>query len=97
MMDIRAHTDIGTLLVILVTLALFIAAIFLKGLTHDLVLEAAVFMVSVKLIVMSYKHAVASREIREDLSAILDTLQVGADPRGQREASRPAERRQADG
>ena len=43
----------GFLIVIVATLACFIMAPFTKGLTHDLLLEAAVFLVSVKLIIMS--------------------------------------------
>jgi hypothetical protein len=44
--------DMGSIIVILITLVLFIAALFVKGLTHDLFLEAGVFLVSVKIIMM---------------------------------------------
>jgi hypothetical protein len=40
-------------MVILVTFMLFVLALFTKGWTHDLLLEAAVFLVSVKLIMLS--------------------------------------------
>jgi hypothetical protein len=55
---------------ILVTFILFGAAILVKGWTHDLLLEAAVFLVSVKLILMSYKLAMAGKEMRDRLDRI---------------------------
>ena len=39
------------------------AWLFLKGFTHDLLLEAGVFLVSVKLILMSYRSSLASVKI----------------------------------
>ena len=42
-------------LVILVTFVLFVLALFTKGFTHDLLLEAGVFLVSVKIIMLSSK------------------------------------------
>ena len=42
---IKKYLGPGTTLVILITLGLFIAALFVKGFTHDLLLEAAVFLV----------------------------------------------------
>ena len=48
--------DAGSILVILVTLVLFLTALFVKGVTHDLLLEAGVFLVSVKLIIGAYKN-----------------------------------------
>ena len=58
----------------LVTLALFVGALFLTGFTHDLLLEAGVFLVSVKLIIMSYKNSVAADELRNQLSDIRSVL-----------------------
>jgi hypothetical protein len=62
---------IGSVIVILVTLVLFIAALFLKGFTHDLLLEAAVFLVSVKLIILSYRTSESVKEIQDKLDHIL--------------------------
>lgn len=39
------HLDVPTLLTIAVTLVLFAVALFVKGFTHDLLLEAGVFLV----------------------------------------------------
>jgi len=75
MPDVRKSFDAGSLGIIAVTLVLFVAALFVKGLTHDLLLEAGVFLVSVKLIVMSFKNAVASQRLHEELSEIRESLQ----------------------
>jgi hypothetical protein len=68
------HFDKGSLTIIIVTFLLFAVALFTKGVTHDLLLESGVFLVSVKLIVMLYKNSVASREIRHELQVIKKTL-----------------------
>jgi hypothetical protein len=47
--------DLGTQFTLAITLGLFVIALFEKGFTHDLLLEARVFLVSVKLVIMSYK------------------------------------------
>jgi len=75
MPDVQKSFDAGSLGIIAVTLVLFVVALFVKGLTHDLLLEAGVFLVSVKLIVMSYKNAVASQRLHEELSEIREALQ----------------------
>ena len=75
-MRMHALVDFGTLATIILTLVLFIAALFVKGLTHDLLLEAGVFLVSVKLVLMSYKSGVATDAIRSELTAIRSTLQA---------------------
>lgn len=68
------HFDIGSLLVILVTFVLFTMALFFTGFTHDLLLEAGVFLVSVKLIIMAYKSSVSSLQIRQELEEIKSML-----------------------
>jgi len=64
------HFDIGSIIVIAVTVVLFTIALFTKGFTHDLLLEAGVLLVSVKLIVMAYKNSVTNKEIMKELSDI---------------------------
>lgn len=68
------HFDLGSLIVIIVTFLLFTVALFTKGFTHDLLLEAAIFLVSVKLILMAYKGSIANREIRDELRDIKKLL-----------------------
>jgi len=41
--------------------------LFIKGFGHGVLLEAAVFLVSVKLIIMAYKNSVAGDELRDHL------------------------------
>ena len=57
-----------------ITLGLFIAALFIKGLSHDLFLEAGVFLVSVKIIIMAYRHSVSIGHLDRKLDAILARL-----------------------
>ena len=42
--------------------------------THDLLLEAGVFLVSVKLIMMAYKNSVAGKKIMDELREIKKML-----------------------
>jgi hypothetical protein len=63
--------DSGSLVVALVTLLLFLAALFTKGVTHDLFLEAGVFLVSVKIILMAYRNSMSVRMMQEKLEKIL--------------------------
>jgi hypothetical protein len=74
MPDIRQTLDLGSRLVIVVTLVLFVAALFVKGFGHDLLLEAGVFLVSVKLIIMAARHGATDRELRQRLDQIDATL-----------------------
>lgn len=68
------HFDIGSLIVIVVTFVLFGMALFFTGITHDLLLEAGVFLVSIKLIIMAYKSSVASNHIHSELQEIKNLL-----------------------
>jgi hypothetical protein len=80
--DTRRHFDTWSFLVMAITLILFVVALFTKGFTHDLLLEAGVFLVSVKLILMAYKSSVATAMMRQKLDEIHVAVQ-------QRERERP--------
>ena len=70
--------DFWSIVVVALTLLLFIVALFQKGLTHDLLLEAGVFLVSVKLIMMSHKSRIMAGEIEdrlEDIQSMLRKMQ----------------------
>lgn len=71
----RAYFDVGSLIVIVVTFVLFIVALFAKGFTHDLLLEAGVLLVSVKLIIMAYKNSVYIESLANELKAIKGLLE----------------------
>jgi hypothetical protein len=85
--------DFANLSVIAITFVLFAVAIVEKGLTHDLLLEAGVFLVSVKLILMGAKMQSASEQTRKRLDAIQATLDRALDPDRHlpRERPRPAD------
>jgi len=68
------HFDTASIIVIVVTFVLFTMSLFFTGLTHDLLLEAGVFLVSVKLIIMAYKESVSSKNIQRELEEIKDLL-----------------------
>ena len=91
----KKHIDPWSWIVMAVTSALFITALFRKGLTHDVLLEAGVFLVSVKLIMMAYKNSVSATELKgrlDDVQAALarleELLQRAPRPTGVTKASR---------
>ena len=55
-------------MVIVLTLVLFVIALFVKGFSHELLQECGVFLVSVKLIMMSHKNGVSARRAEERLA-----------------------------
>ena len=68
------YLDGASWIVVFITLALFVTAVFVKGFGHDLLLEAGVFLVSVKLILMSYKHSVTSEQLSGRLQELATLL-----------------------
>ena len=70
----KSHLDPWSKLIILATLVLFVIALFVKGLGHDLLLEAGVFLVSVKLIIMAYKNSVAAAGLQGRLDDVQQAL-----------------------
>jgi hypothetical protein len=70
-----AYFDVGSFIVIIVTFVLFIVALFTKGFTHDLLLEAGVFLISVKLVMMAYKNSVYIESLANELKAIKGLLE----------------------
>ncbi len=77
------HTDPWSAVVIAITLILFLIALFAKGFTHDLLLEAGVFLVSVKLILMGYKISATAEHNDQHLREIENLLRA----RGEHSAS----------
>jgi hypothetical protein len=74
--SVWAYLDPVSLVVIALTLLLFVIALFVKGFTHDMLLECGVFLVSVKLIVMSHKNGVSARLSEERLVKIQNLLEA---------------------
>lgn len=75
------YFDAPSLAIIVVTLGLFGAAVFTSGTLHDVLLEAGVFLVSVKLIIAAYKSKVRGDEMRARLDRIEAMLQEIRDRR----------------
>ncbi len=69
------HIDTASYVVVAITLVLFIVAAIEKGLTRELLLEAGVFLVSVKLILLSAKSNLAA----EQMMGRLDAIQVAVE------------------
>ena len=69
-MKARLPFDTASLVVILITLFLFVLALFEKGFSHDLLLEAGVLMVSVKLIIIAYKNSLTAAAIDAKLDLV---------------------------
>ncbi len=72
-----SYFDPLSMVVIVLTLALFIIALFVKGFTHELLQECGVFLVSVKLIMMSHKNGVSAGHAEERLEKIQHLLATG--------------------
>jgi predicted tellurium resistance membrane protein TerC len=68
------HFNNGTILVIILTGLLFIVALFVKGFTHELLLEAGVLLVSIKLIMMAYRNSLNYEELKKELHEIKTLL-----------------------
>jgi hypothetical protein len=68
------YLDPWSTAVIFLTVVLFVLALFLHGLTHDLLLEAGVLLVSAKLVIMSHKNSVLGEQLKAGLDEIKMTL-----------------------
>ncbi len=68
------YLDPWSAAVIVLTLALFVLALFLRGFTHDLLLEAGVLLVSAKLVIMAHKNSVLGEELHASLDEIKQAL-----------------------
>ncbi|MBX9808211.1 MAG: hypothetical protein K2X95_10480 [Flavobacteriaceae bacterium] len=60
--------------VIVLTIIFFGIALFTTGFTHDLLLEAGVLLVSIKLIMMSYKNSISNKELLNKIEEISEKL-----------------------
>lgn len=79
MFNVLKPLGISSVVVIVITFVLFLLALFTKGLTHDILLEAGLFLVSVKLIIMAYKNAEATTQLTQRLDRILEEVELTKD------------------
>jgi hypothetical protein len=82
-MKVFKSSDPWALIIIVLSFGLFFLALILKGFTHDLLLEAGVFLVSVKLILMAKKNTETENRLEQHLTQIKEMLAS----RGSRTAS----------
>ena len=68
------YFDTGTIIVIIVTILLFTIALFVKGFTHGLLLEAGVLLVSIKLIMMAYRNTLNYKDVKKELNEIKELI-----------------------
>ena len=73
-MNLFKSSDPWAFIVIGLSFGLFGLALILKGFTHDVLLEAGVFLVSVKLIVMAKKNAETENRLERHLMEIKESL-----------------------
>jgi hypothetical protein len=59
---------------IALTVCLFALSVFVKGFTHELLLEAGVFLVSVKLILIAKKNGETEYRLEQRLANIQEML-----------------------
>ena len=64
------HLGKASIIVIVITFILFTVALFVKGFTHDLLIEIAVFLVSVKLILITYSNSMTAKKLETKLNDI---------------------------
>jgi hypothetical protein len=69
------YFDPGTIIVIVITVLLFTVALFVKGFTHALLLEAGVLLVSIKLIIMAYRNSLNYSDLKKELKEIRQLME----------------------
>jgi len=82
------YIDKASAVTLALTLLLFVIALFIKGFTHDLLLEAGVFLVSIKLVLAGYKNAQGTRTLLDRLDRIDSKLAHLSDRDGTMNLSR---------
>jgi hypothetical protein len=83
-MKVLKSSDPWSIIIIVLTVGLFVLALFLKGFTHDLLLESGVFLVSAKLILMAKSNAETERRLEQHLNQIKELLAPKEPPTGAR-------------
>jgi hypothetical protein len=68
------YMDRGSFIVAVITLVLFLAALFSKGISHDIFLETGVFLISVKIIIMANRNSVDVNHLDKKIDAVLAIL-----------------------
>ena len=67
-------SDPWAVVTVVLSAGLFLVALFVKGFTHEMLLEAGVFLVSVKLILMAKKNTETESRLEQRLANIQEML-----------------------
>jgi hypothetical protein len=73
-MNMFKGSDPWAVIVIVLSFGLFGLALVVTGFTHDLLLEAGVFLVSLKLILMAKKNTETANRVEQQLTQIKELL-----------------------
>ena len=65
--------DLGSFVMVVLTFVVFAIALFIKGFTKDILLEIGIPLVSVKILMMSYKISRASDELLKKMEQLCST------------------------
>ncbi|MDQ5968706.1 MAG: hypothetical protein QG561_749 [Patescibacteria group bacterium] len=71
----KKHLDLSNTIVIALTFILFVIALFSTGFTKDLLLEAGVLLISVKIIILGASNRISNMEIIKKLDEISEKLE----------------------
>lgn len=74
----KKYLSTADIVVIAITFILFAAALFAKGFTNALLLEAGVLLVSVKIIMMNFKCSQTNKQILEKLQELDEDIKTQA-------------------
>jgi hypothetical protein len=66
----KKYLSITDMIVIIITALLFLIALFMNGISKELLLEVGILLVSIKLILMNHKNATANEKILEELGQL---------------------------
>lgn len=69
-MKVLRFLNPAKIFIAILTIVLFVVAVFVKGFTSDLLLEVAVFLVSAKLVLMAQNNAETNHRLEQQLVEI---------------------------
>lgn len=70
----KKYYSTADIAVIGITLLLFVIALFMKGFTKEILIEAGIMLVSIKLILMNHKASISREKLMDELVSIKDVL-----------------------
>jgi len=71
----KKYFEFWNISVIAITFILFVLALFSTGFSKNLFLEAGVFLVSIKIIMMNHRNSLSNQEILKKLDEIIEKFE----------------------